>query len=50
MMPDLGKYAVEVLSAYGASLVILAGIVLISLRRYGRVKAALERMERGEEG
>jgi hypothetical protein len=29
MMPDLGKYATEVLAAWGASLVLLAGIILI---------------------
>ena len=47
-MPDLGEYAVEVLGAYGVSLVLLAGIVWLSVRRGRRVKAALERIENGE--
>ncbi len=49
-MPDLGKYAAEVLSAYAVSLAILGGIVWLSIRRYARVKAEMERMERGEDG
>ncbi len=46
-MPDLGKYAVEVLSAYGISLALLAGIVWLSVRRSRAVKAALEKVENG---
>ena len=45
-MPDLGQYAVEVLSAYAVSIVLLAGIVSLSWRRYVRVRAALEKVER----
>ncbi|WP_394177278.1 heme exporter protein CcmD [Yoonia maritima] len=44
-MPDLGKYAVEVLAAYGVSLGLLAVVVLLSWRRSVRVRAALERIE-----
>ncbi len=44
-MPELGKYAGEVLSAYGASLVLLAGFVWLSVWRSRRVKAALARIE-----
>lgn len=44
-MPDLGKYAAEVLSAYGLSLFLLMALVLISLRRGRRARAALEKIE-----
>lgn len=40
-MPDLGKYAAEVLTAYGVSLAFLAGIVVVSVIRSRRVKRAL---------
>ena len=45
-VPDLGKYAVEVLAAYGVSLALLVVIVGLSWRRYVRVRAALERVEK----
>jgi len=45
MMPDLGKYAVEVLLAYGISLVLLAGIVWASWARARRVSRALAEIE-----
>lgn len=45
MMPDLGKYAVEVMSAYGVSLLLLAGLVALSLWRAARVRAELRRIE-----
>jgi heme exporter protein D len=45
-MPELGKYAVEVLSAYGLSLVLLLGITGLSWRRFRRVRAEMERVER----
>ena len=45
MMPDLGKYAASVLTAYGASLILLAGIVWISLWRGARVRDALRAVE-----
>ncbi|MFD2738843.1 heme exporter protein CcmD [Sulfitobacter aestuarii] len=44
-MPDLGKYAVEVLGAYGATLVLLAALVLVSLRRGRAARAALDAAE-----
>lgn len=44
-MPDLGKYATEVLSAYGISLLLMAGLVLISLRRGRKARAALKQIE-----
>ena len=45
-MPELGKYAVEVLAAYGVSLGLLAAIIVISWRRSVHVRAALERIEK----
>ncbi len=45
MMPDLGKYAASVLSAYGVSLLLLAGIVLITWVRARRVRKKLEAAE-----
>lgn len=44
-MPDLGKYAVEVLSAYALTLLLLAGLVVISWVRSRRMKRALEAAE-----
>ncbi len=46
MTPDLGKYAFAVLAAYGATFVLLGGLVLVSLLRAGAAKRALERQER----
>ncbi len=52
MMPDLGKYAVEVLSAYAASLLLLVVLVVMSLRRGRAARAALRQIERevGKDG
>ncbi|MEE9426611.1 MAG: heme exporter protein CcmD [Paracoccaceae bacterium] len=44
-MPDLGKYGTEVLSAYGATIVLLLGLVWLTWARSRRVKAALEAAE-----
>ena len=44
-MPDLGKYADAVLRAYAVSLLLLAGILVLSLWRSRRVKAELEVLE-----
>lgn len=46
MMPDLGKYAEAVLSSYAISLVLLAAVVLLSLRRAKRVKKELQEVEK----
>ena len=48
-MPDLGKYATEVLSAYGVSIVILVVIVWQSFARARKVKAEFDRVE-GDNG
>ncbi len=45
MMPDLGKYAVEVLSAYGVTIGLLIVIVALSMVRDRRVKRDLEDAE-----
>ncbi|MEX0309404.1 MAG: heme exporter protein CcmD [Tateyamaria sp.] len=45
-MPDLGKYADAVLSAYAVSLVLLVGIVVLSLLRGRKVRAEMEAVER----
>jgi heme exporter protein D len=45
-MPDLGRYAVEVLSAYAVSIALLVIIVGASWRRYLRVRAALAEVEK----
>lgn len=53
MMPDLGKYAAEVLGAYGVGFVLLALLVWQSWRRAARVSrdlAALETRIRGGGG
>ncbi len=46
MMPDLGKYAVEVLSAYAVSLLLLAVLVLWTLRRGRTARATLDAAEK----
>ncbi len=45
MMPDLGRYALEVSLAYAGSLVALVAIVWISVARAKRIRAALEEAE-----
>ncbi len=46
MMPDLGKYAETVLSAYAISLLLLVLLVWLSFRRSRRIKAELETIEK----
>ncbi|QDL92840.1 heme exporter protein CcmD [Paroceanicella profunda] len=45
MLPDLGRYTVAVLGAYGVTLAALALLVGASWLRHRRVKAALARLE-----
>ncbi|WP_186827000.1 heme exporter protein CcmD [Shimia ponticola] len=45
MMPELGKYAVEVTAAYAVSLLLLAVIILWTVMRARRVKAELDAAE-----
>ena len=49
-MPDLGDYAVWVLSAYGVSIALLAGLVGLSFRRARRLARELARVEDGRDG
>ncbi|KIC34705.1 heme exporter protein CcmD [Leisingera sp. ANG-S5] len=44
-MPDLGKYADTVLSAYGASLVLLAALVVLTILRGRKVRREMENLE-----
>ncbi|CUH81510.1 heme exporter protein CcmD [Tritonibacter multivorans] len=44
-MPELGKYADTVLSAYGASLTLLIGLVVWTLVRGRRVQSQLKEVE-----
>ncbi len=46
MMPDLGKYAATVLSAYGVSLVLILALVAVSIWRGNKVKKELEAVEK----
>ncbi len=45
MLPDLGKYAVPVLSAYASMIVLIVGLILLSLRNAKKSKATLARLE-----
>ena len=45
-MPDLGKYADAVLSAYAVSIVLLVAIVALSLWRGRRVRAQMIAVEK----
>ena len=45
MMPDLGKYAFTVLSSYGVTLGLLAGLIGLSLWRGARVRRQLDDIE-----
>ena len=50
MMPELGKYAAAVLSAYGVSLGILALLIFGILRRNARALDELETAESQRDG
>lgn len=50
MIPDLGKYAAEVLSAWAVTLAILAAITGLSLWRARAVRRALEAAEARRRG
>lgn len=45
MIPDLGKYADTVLSAYAASLVLMAALVVFYIYRSRKARRALEQVE-----
>lgn len=44
-MPDLGKYAFEILMSYGLSLGLIGALIGISIWQSRRTKAALKRIE-----
>ncbi len=44
-MPDLGKYADTVLSAYAASIVLLVLLVVLTLWRGRKVRAEMAKLE-----
>ncbi len=50
MMPDLGKYADAVLSAYAASILLLVGIVALTLLRGRRIRAEMDAVDRKARG
>jgi heme exporter protein D len=50
MLPDLGRYAFAVLSAYGATFVLIGGLVAVTLLRGARIKRALAAAERARPG
>ena len=45
MIPDLGKYAVYVLSSYAVSLALIAILVWLSVRRARKMRAQLDAVE-----
>ena len=45
MMPDLGKYTDAVLSAYGISVLLLAGLIWLSLVQSARARKKLAQEE-----
>ncbi|WP_371416192.1 heme exporter protein CcmD [Rubellimicrobium sp. CFH 75288] len=47
-MPDLGPYAFAVLASYAVALALLAAITGWSWYRWRRVRAEMERAERGD--
>jgi heme exporter protein D len=50
MIPDLGRYAVTVLAAYGVTFALIAGLVGLSVLRGARVRRELARAERQNAG
>jgi len=50
MMPELGKYAVYVLSSYAVTLVLMIGLVVLSVARSRRVRAELDKVEKRIKG
>ena len=45
-MPDLGKYAVDVMLAYGATAILMAGLIFATYLQSKRAKAKLEAAEK----
>jgi len=49
MMPDLGDFAVEVLAAYGVSIVLLVWLTVVSIRRARKLRRQLAEVEARKE-
>jgi len=49
-MPDLGKYGETILTAYAATVILLAVIVVVSVVRARKVKRQLEELEARRNG
>ena len=49
-MPDLGKYAETVLTAYTATIVLLAAIIVVSVLRARKTKCQLAELEARRNG
>jgi len=45
VIPDLGKYETVILSAYGATILLVAGLILLSWLRARNVHHQLRQME-----
>lgn len=50
MMPELGKYAAEVIAAYSVSLALLVLLLVLTLRQGRRARAALRKIEGRKDG
>ena len=50
MMPELGKYADAVLSAYGASILLIIALVVVSVLQSRRAKANFKEIETRRNG
>jgi heme exporter protein D len=50
MMPELGRHAVAVLGSYGATLVLLGGLVLVTWLRSRAVRRRLDAAEARRRG
>lgn len=44
-MPELGKYATEVLLSYGVTILLVVGLILVSWRQSVSAKHRLEELE-----
>ncbi len=49
MIPDLGKYAIPVLSAYVVGILLILGLTWLSLRRSKRLRKELSELEKRHE-
>lgn len=46
MFPDLGKHLIPVLSAYGAMIVLIGGVIILSLNGAKKSKETLAELEK----